>query len=157
MSAPSFCEALQVLVDGPHADGAAAGQRDARDAGPREQRAQDEHGRAHGRDELVGRLVARDARHAHPGDAVGVGRDLAAEPLEERAGGHDVGERRDIVEHHGLGREERGAQRGQARVLGRAHRHLPAKRAAAFDDQTRGHQQAAPETAAPGAGHCPPI
>ena len=28
----------------------------------REQRAQHEHGGAHGRDELVGRLVARDAR-----------------------------------------------------------------------------------------------
>ena len=48
---------LDVLVDRPRADRAAAGQRDARLAEAREQRAEDEDRRAHRLDELVRRLV----------------------------------------------------------------------------------------------------
>ena len=57
--------------------------------------------------------------------------------------------RRHVLEHHRLGGEERGAQRGQRRVLGRAHRAPHRAAGAALDDEARGHQQpsrrAAPE------------
>ncbi len=52
-------EALEVLVDRPHADGAAAGQRNPRVAAAGEQRPQHQHARAHGLDQLVGRVVGR--------------------------------------------------------------------------------------------------
>ncbi len=58
-------EALQVLVDRPHADRAAPGQGHARHAAARQQRAEHEDGRAHGGDELVRRLVARELGHPH--------------------------------------------------------------------------------------------
>ena len=52
-----FCaqtfQAFQVQVDGPGADRAASGQRDARVPGPREQRPQHQDGGAHLFDELV--------------------------------------------------------------------------------------------------------
>ena len=51
------------------------------------QRAQHEDGGAHGRDQLVRRLVARHLRHLDARAAVGLGRDDAAEPLQQRAGG----------------------------------------------------------------------
>jgi hypothetical protein len=47
-------EALDVLVDRPRADGATAGQRHARLAGPRQQWSQHQDGGTHGLDHLVG-------------------------------------------------------------------------------------------------------
>ena len=144
-----------MLVDGPHADGAAAGERDARDTGPREQRAQDEHGRAHGRDELVGRLVARDARHAHPGDAVGVSRNLAPEALEERAGGHDVGRAGTLSSTTGSDVRSARTARAGPHSWPRSPA-LPREAAPAFDDQPRAISSASRERGA-GSRPLPPI
>ena len=47
-------QALQVQIDGPRSDGAAAGQRHARLAHARDQRPQHQRGSAHGLDQLVG-------------------------------------------------------------------------------------------------------
>jgi hypothetical protein len=59
-------QALEMLVDRPHADRAAAGQRHARGAVAGDERPEHEHGGAHGRDQLVGRQIAG---HVLDGDA----------------------------------------------------------------------------------------
>ena len=61
-------QALQVLVDGPGADGAAAGQGHPGLAEAGQQRPQHQHRGPHGLDQLVGGLVARQIRVSTIGD-----------------------------------------------------------------------------------------
>ncbi len=136
-------QALQVLVDGTPpapADGAAAGQGDARHPGARQQRPEHDHRGAHGGHELVRRLVARDARHLQARGAAGLRGCLGAQPLEEPAHGHHVGQRGDVFEHQRLGRQEACGHGGQGRVLGGARLDFASERAATLDDEAGRHQ-----------------
>ena len=128
-------QALDVLVDRPQADRAAAGQRHARLAAAREQRAERQDRRAHRLDELV--------RRERPVDACRVERQpsrvrwrrrltpICASSVLHRA---HVVQLRDVGERQRLGRQERRAQDRQRRVLGAGHAHLAARAMAAFDD-----------------------
>ena len=49
----------------------------------------------------------------------------------------------DILEHHGLGRQQARGHRGQRRVLGGADPDLPREADAALDHQSSRHQQPA--------------
>ena len=77
---PHRLQALEVLIDRARADRAAARQRHARAAVARDQRPQHQHRRAHGLDQLVGRLVFGDRRRVDARDA------LAARPRRRRRG-----------------------------------------------------------------------
>ena len=118
-------EAAQVEVDGPRADGAAAGGGDARVAKAGEERPQHEEGGAHRLHQLVGRLAARDrARLDHHLVPVGALRDARAQVLEHLDRGAHVGERRHVPHHRALAREQGREEERQRRVLGPAHHHL---------------------------------
>jgi hypothetical protein len=109
-----------VLVDGAHADGAAAGQRDARHPGARQERPQHDHRSAHGGHEIVGRLVARHALHLEPRGAAEPHGRLGAQLLEELAHGHHVSEGWDVLEYHRLACQQTRGHGGQGRILGGA-------------------------------------
>ena len=131
-------EPLQVKIDRPHPDRAAAGHRDACPAGAGQERAEDQHGRPHGRDQLVRRLDGPERRRPRDGVTVAL-LDLGAEPLQQGPDGDDIGQARNVLEHDGLRREERGGQERQGRVLRRADTDLAAQRNAAFDDEPGRH------------------
>ena len=129
-------EPAEVEVDGSDADGAAAGERDvgllaAGDEGP-----ENADRRAHGRDDLVGRL---DRALVDEGDveALAVALDAAAERLEELDHRADVAEVGNIVkgEDVALVHEERGGHHGQGGVLGALDAGGALERTAALDDE----------------------
>ena len=93
---PHGLEALEVLVDGPGPDGAAAGQGDAGLAGPGHQRPQDQDRGPHGLDRFVGGHPAGEAAGIHhQGLAVFK---LHPHEAQEPFGGADVGQGRHVVE-----------------------------------------------------------
>ena len=129
---------LQVEVDRPHPDGAAAGHGDASPARAGEQRAEDQDGRPHGGDELVRGLDG--AKPGRPGDGPPLSLlDLAAQALQERPHRGDVGQAGHVLEHDRLRRQQGGGQERQRRVLRRADGHLAAKRDAPLDDEPGRH------------------
>jgi len=128
-------QALEVLIDGARADGAAAGQGDARPPPAREERPEDHHRGAHRLHELVGRLGRQGRGHAHAHrPAVAAPADLAAHVREQAPhGAHvgEVGDVRDLVLALG---EERGGHGGERGVLRAGDLHRSAHGDAAFDD-----------------------
>ena len=131
-------EALQVLIDRARADRAAAGQRDARAAVARDERAEHEHARAHRLDELVrrlelGLLLARSAARSR---ARAVVRASTVQPSMRSSFAivAHVGELRDVLERRRARRQERRGEERQRRVLRAADRNLADQPRATFDD-----------------------
>eukprot|EP01137_Pigoraptor_chileana_P029746 Opistho-2@15329 len=120
-------QALDVLVDRPRADGAAARQRHLGMAEARQQRAQRQHRGAHGLHQFVGGLGIAELAgvQAHGAVVVGLGRHAhVAHQLEH---GRHVLQARHVVQHHGLVGQQRRAQLGQRGVLGAGNEHFAAK------------------------------
>ncbi len=126
-------EALEMLVDGPRADRASAGERHPRAAEARDERPEHENARAHLLHQLVGRLRtdARPRRHVDDGRRHG---HVAAEKAQERCGRLDVAERRHVPQPARAVGKECGAEDGQSRVLRAADPHRAAQRPAAPDE-----------------------
>jgi hypothetical protein len=110
-------QALDVLVDRPGADGAAAGQRHLGLAAAGHQRAEHQDRGAHGLDQFIGgdRIVQARGIQA---DAVAFALDLHAHLLQQFQHGADVVQFRDIAQDQGFGTEQRGAEDRQRGVLG---------------------------------------
>ena len=120
----------QVQVDGPVADGAAAGHRDPRLAPPGEHRAEHADAGAHGPDNVIG--CGREGFVlGHEGDAaLAIGIVLvhrAAEPLEKIEHVGDVRQARDMAKGDGLIAEQSGGHEGQAGVFGSVDLDSPAE------------------------------
>ena len=131
-------ETLEVQIDRPAADGAAARHRDPGAAGPGHQRAEDEDGRPHGGDQLVRGFHRRHPRRGRGGDPLRLV-DLGAEAPQQLDDRRHVGQPRHVLEDHGrLGQERRGQQRERG-ILGRADPYLAAQRNAALDQQPGRH------------------
>ena len=129
---PHGLEALEVLVDGPGPDGAAAGQGDAGLAGPGHQGPQDQDRGPHGLDRLVGGHPAGEAAGIHhQGLAVFK---LHPHEAQEPFGGADVGQGRHVVEPVHPRGQQGGRDDGQGGVLGPADRNFPLQGNAAFND-----------------------
>ena len=129
---PHGLETLQVLVDGPGPDGAAAGERDAGLPGPGHQGPQDQDRGPHGLDRLVGGHPAGEAGGIHhQGFAVFK---LDPHEAQEPFGGADVGQGRHVVKLMHPRGQQRGRNNRQGGVLGPADGNFPRKRNAAFND-----------------------
>ena len=120
-------ERLQMQIDGPRADGAAAGQRHLRPAAARYQRRKHPEARPHARHHLVWRGGVDDLRRGEP-EGLAVARALAR-PLAgdghidavitENAGQQiDVGKPRHVVQRQRLAGEKAGDHQRQRSVLG---------------------------------------
>jgi len=129
-------QALDVLIDGARAYGAAARQRHRGFAKAREQRAQREHRGAHGLDQVVRRL-GRDRPcgvKAHAATcAVRFG--AHAHVVEQPAHGGHVLQARHVEQVHGLGREQRRAHLGQGGVLRAGDGHFTLQTPPAADQE----------------------
>ena len=129
-------QALDVLVHRPRADGAATRQRHPRAAKARQQRAQHQHRRAHGLDQLVRRLgvevIGSDEAHAA---ALAVGLRGHTHVVEQVAHGAHVVQTRHVDQMHRRAAEQRGAHLGQRGVLGAGDQHLTLQRTATADQQ----------------------
>ena len=117
-------QAEDVQVDGPRADGAAAGQGNARAPAARHQRPQHQAGGAHGLHQLVGRFGRRRCA-ACAGATVSPSTstfdaDIHQQPLH----GADVAHARNAAQRHRLFGEQRRGQRRQRRVLRAVDRDL---------------------------------
>ena len=168
MVAPSCSRPEDVQVDGPRADGAAAGQGDPGAAGARHQRAQHQARSAHGLDQFVGRFGAQDAlRPETNGLALHVhgGSDIHQQALH----GADVAHAGHAMQGDGFIGQQRRRQRGQRRVLRAVGRNLAAKRGSArnyefihgtlslFAQSPAGHVRAMrPDAAPPLPARCRP-
>ena len=117
-------QAHDVLVHGPRANGATAGQRYPGLAETRQQRAQREHRRAHGLHQLVGRLRPAQATGVDPHHTVVVALDSDAHIADQLDHGRDVLQPRNILQRDRLGTQQRSAQRRQGGILGARNRHL---------------------------------
>ncbi len=109
-------EALEVLVDGPRADGAAAGERHPRRAEAREERAQHEHRGPHLLHQLVGRLGAAHRRAANLHHR-GLDGGLGAHEAQEGPHRLDIAQPRNIPKRTRPLREQGGREDGQGRVF----------------------------------------
>ena len=130
-------QALDVLVHRARADRAAAGQRHARLAEARQQRAQHEDRRAHRLHQVVGGfgVIQRAGIDHHLVGPIGAalgGRAHAAQQLQR--GGH-VLQLRHVGQRHRISRQQRGAQLGQRSVLGAGNGDLALEGAAAADEE----------------------
>ena len=95
-------------VDGTRADGAAAGQRNARNAGAGDQRAESEDGGAHGLDQFIGRdgIVERGGLNdVVAGRNLGHG-NFGGHERQQFAHGDEVADLGNIVESDGFGGEQ---------------------------------------------------
>ena len=127
-------EALEVQVDGARAPGAAAGQRDARGAEAREQRAQHVDAGAHGAHQVVGRLERADVRGVHDA-GVAVEGHLRPEGLEHAGHGARVGQQGHVAQRVHAGGEQRGGHERQGRVLRPADLHAAGEPLPPANDQ----------------------
>ena len=128
---------LEVQVDRAGADRAAAGERDRRLAGAREQRAEHEDRGAHLAHDVVGRDRRRDVGGAeghHPADvalARPLDRGRDSELVEQVAEAVDVGEARQVPQRQRLVGQQRAGHQGQGRVLCTRNRDSAVERPAA--------------------------
>ena len=127
-------EALQVVVDGPGPDGAAAGQRNPGAAQAGEQRPQHQHRGPHGLDQIVGRFRAGDGVGVHP-HRVALPLPARAQAFQNAQHGAGVAQVGDVVQHVLARREQGRGQKRQGRVLGPADAHLAVERPSAFNHQ----------------------
>ncbi len=129
---------LEMDVDRPRADGAAARQRNAGLARARQQRAQHQDRGAHLRDDVVGRLGVSDVAADRQGMAGAVLDilDRDAVLFEQQPHGGDVVDPWHVAEHHALRRQQARHQQLQGGVLGAADRDLAVQRASATDQET---------------------
>ena len=136
-------EALEVLVDRPRADRAAAGQRHARPAVARDQRPEHEHRRAHRLDQLVGRLVTRRRPSVSTArDALARVDDVAPRRVEQPPHRAHVAQRGDVaIDRAAARRAATDARIGSAAFFDARDAHLAAQaRAAADDDLLQGRR-----------------
>ena len=126
---------LEMQVDRPRADRAAAGQRHPRRTEPCQQRRQHQNAGAHAADEVVGRLRALGSgrvQHQHSaGTVVGDHAELA----HQREHGGDVGHARNIAQLQRFGAEQRRGNLRQRRVLRAADLDRAFNASAAANDQ----------------------
>ena len=127
-------QALEVQVDRPGADRAAARQRDARLARAGQQRAEHQDRGAHLAHDVVGRLGAGDRAAERQRAAVVADRiDGDAVLGQQQAHGLDVGKPRHVAEHQALVGQQGGGHQRQGGVLGAADDDLAGERPAAAD------------------------
>ena len=124
----------KVLVDGASSDGTAAGQRNLGFSLARQQRAEAEHGSAHGLHEVVGRLDAHLAV-LHGNGSLFEHR-LASKDIEELDGGLHVPEVGHVGEGHIAVNGYGGHDDGKSGVLGAAHSYGAFERNAALYKKT---------------------
>jgi hypothetical protein len=127
-------EPLQVLIDRPRADGAAARLRHPGPTEARDQRAEHHDRRAHGLHQIVGRLELGLLRRRRADDHRALALDLAAELAQELGHGRHVLQLRDVLERAGPAGQERRGHHRQRGVLGAADGDVSNQAAAAFDD-----------------------
>ncbi len=123
-----------VQIDGPRADGASARHGDARAAGARHQRTQNQAGGAHGLDQFIWRFGADDSGGMHANGLailIHLRSDIHQEPLH----GADVADARNAAERHRLIGEQRRGQCGQRRILGAAGGNFAVEGSSAGDDK----------------------
>ncbi len=119
---PHGLEALEVQVNGPGADGAAAGERHAGLAGPGHQRPQDQDRSPHGLDQLIGGHPAGELGGVHhQGVAVF---ELHPHDTQKSFDGADVRQGGDVVEVVDPRGQQSRREYGQRGVLGAADGHL---------------------------------
>ena len=135
-------QALQVLIDRPHADGAAARKRDVGLSTAGQERAERQHARAHLAHEVIRRLVEghalrvdlhaalRPRRVPLPPDQAGAAQ--APEQRERRADVHEVWH---VVDDVLTGRQQRRDKQGERGVFGAADVYGAMQRHAAVGDQ----------------------
>jgi hypothetical protein len=134
-------QALEVQVDRPRPDGAAAGQRDLGVADAGQKRPEDEDAGTHAPDQVVGGQRAGDpARRQlqHPAGVPGLGGvavhvDLDAVLLQQVRHGGDVAQMRQVRERQRLVGQQAGRHQWQGRVLGAADADLALEGLAADD------------------------
>ena len=131
---PHRLEPLEVLIDRARADRAAARQRHARAAVARDQRPEHQHRRAHGLDQLVGRLVVVDRRRVDARDAPALVFEAGAQAREQPPHRAHVAQPGDVAVAGGAARQQRRRQDGQRGVLGTRDAHLAVQAGAATDD-----------------------
>ncbi len=127
-------QAENVEVDGPGADGAAAGHGHTGPPAARHQRAQHQAGGTHGLHQLVGSLRADDVPGFQPHRStldVGAGADIHQQALH----GADIAHARDPVQGYGLFGQQRGRQRGQRGILRTAGFDTAVEGGAALNDE----------------------
>ena len=124
-----------MLIDGPQADRAAAGQRHARLACARDQRSEREDRCAHRLHELVRRERPVDRRRVERHGAGFAGLHVDAHLREQRLHRLHVVQPRHVGQRQRLGREQRRAQDRQGSVLRARDAHFAAERGTAFDQQ----------------------
>ena len=126
-------QALQVLVHGAGADGAAAGQGHAGLADTGQQRAQTEHRGAHGAHQIIRSLGQQAAGlQLHTMIVIAAG---AAQHVQELDGGMDVAQVGHIGVDHGRVQQDAGKKNGQGGILGAADIYGPFERRTAFDNE----------------------
>ena len=130
-------EALDVDVDRPPADRAAAGRRRDRSAGAGQQRADDQERGAHGLSELVGDLVRGQVAGPEADPVLGlVEVDRGAELAQDRQHLAHVLDDRQVVDDALFAGQERGRHDRQGGVLRPGHMHVAIERDAACDHET---------------------
>ncbi len=129
-------EALDVQVDGTRADGASAGQGDARATGARHQRTQHQRGRAHRLHQFVRGFRTDRLTAVNAGAVMGAAVtqfDLRPHLHQQLAHGLDVAHLGDVLQHHGFVGEQRRCHRWKRGILGAADAHRPYQWIAAAD------------------------
>ena len=130
-------QALQVQIDRARADGAAAGQRDARLADARQQRTEHQERGAHLAHDVVRRLGVGDGAAERQRAAVIADRlDRDAVLRQQQRHGGDVVEPRHVRQHQALVGQQAGGHQRQRGVLGAADDDLAGERPAAADANT---------------------
>ena len=134
--------AHQVQVDGPRADGAAAGHGNARLAAARQQRPEHPEARPHAAHQLIGRGGVDDIARGEMHGLAQVGRGIRAlavdgeiEPMvaQDAREQIDVGQVRDVLEREPVGREQAGDDQRQGGILRARDRNGAVEAAAAGD------------------------
>ena len=132
-----FFERGEVQIDGTRANRAAAGKRNARDAGACERRAQSENRGAHGLHEFVGRDRIADGvgLESVVGGGEFAGGDVHAHVCEQLAHGDDVADLGDIVQRDAVGGQQGSGHRGQRGIFRAADGYRSVKWIAAGDEK----------------------
>ena len=137
---------LEVLIHGARADGATAGQSNARFADARQQRAEAENRRAHGTDQII-RGLGLEPAGSRPDYAAVVGAG-AAENAQQGKRGMDVAQVGDIGKRHGTVQQNGPEKNRQGGIFGTADVNGAFQARAAFDKKfvhTSSEGQACPD------------
>ena len=132
-------QSLEMKIDGAGADGAAAGDGDARESHAGHQRAEDERGGAHGLDQLVaGFRIGAETGGADGGAVLGASVaefDFGAHGGQQAAFGFDVAHLGNVFENDGFGGEQSGGHGRQRGVFSAADADGAEQRIASANDK----------------------